>query len=511
MGSQMPRPTSDALRLVASVGAVGLVTLAYAGWLGVSNAAIVSTTYLLVVLVVAATSRFAVAAMTSVVAILCFNYFFLPPVGTWTIAEAQNWVALFALLAVSLVASNLSAAARARADEAIGRRNELARLFDLSRDILAMTASRDALSWLARSVARRFDLEFVANALPRAAAGWDVFDAGRPTALDEGRLTDPMNAALAAFDFDARTRTYSGHTTLSVGEQALRLVPLRVGTKPIGLLAAGGRPVEPGTLDALAGLVALAIERARFLEDRKVAELTRHSEELKTALLASLGHDLRTPLAAIRVAATNIGTAAPAQPELADQTDVILTEAERLSRLFDNILEMARIDAGSVETEARWTHPTEIIDAARTQVGQALAGHAIRIQVEHDPRVRLDGRLTASAVAHLLENAAQYSPAGTPIEVVAEVTTEGLTFSIRDHGPGIAPGDLPHVFDRFYRGSSAFGRTSGTGMGLSIARELLAVGGGRIRAQNAPGGGAEFTVVVPAATRPVESPVSPLP
>lgn len=506
MGSFMPR-SGDASRLLASIGSVGLVTLVYAGWLGVSNAAIVSTTYLLVVLVVAATSRFAIAAATSVAAILCFNYFFLPPVGTWTVAEPENWIALFALLAVSLVASNLSTAARARADEAIGRRDELARLFDLSRDILAMTAGRDALSWLARSVAQRFDLESVAIALPRADDGWDLFETDRSTPLDERWFTEAMTAAEPAFDFDARTRTYSGHSTHSVGERTVRLVPLRVGTKPIGLLAASGRPVEPGTLDALAGLVALAIERARFLEDRKTAELTRQSEELKTALLASLGHDLRTPLAAIRVAATNIG--ATTQQGLADQADVILTETERLSRLFDNILEMARIDAGSVEVETRWTHPTEIIDAARRQVEQTLTGHAIRVHVDDDAPVRLDARLTATAVAHLLENAAQYSPAGSAIDVAADVTPECLTVRVRDRGPGISAGDLPHVFDRFYRGSNATRRTSGTGMGLSIARELLAVGGGKIRVRNAPDGGAEFTVAVPVATRPVEPSVSP--
>ena len=164
----MTRERSDAARLVAGVGAVGVVTLAFARWLPVSNAATVSTTLLMVVLVVAATSRLWVAVVTSFVAMLSFNFFFLPPVGTFTIADPQNWVALSSFLAVSLVASNLSAVARARTSEAVGRRDELARLFDLSRDVLvdAPTAARRS-STLARSIARRFDLEFVAIALPR--------------------------------------------------------------------------------------------------------------------------------------------------------------------------------------------------------------------------------------------------------------------------------------------------------------------------------------------------------
>lgn len=484
----MPRH-SDASRLATSVAAVGLVTVGYAGWLGVSNPAIVSTTYLLVVLLVAATSRFSIAAVTSVIAILCFNFFFLPPIGKWTISESENWVALFALLAVSLVASNLSAAARARAEEAIGRQNELARLFDLSRDILAMEAGRDALSWLAQTIGRRFDLAFVAIALPGDGNTWDVFDAGVPTTLPQAWLAGAMESPP------------SRHSTIALGNDDLRLVPLRVAPQPIGLLAVRGRPVEPGTLDALAGLVALAIERARLLDDQKAAEVTRHSEALKTALLASLGHDLRTPLAAIRVAAANISGAGSTAPEQSDQADVILTEAERLSHVFDSILEMARIDAGSVAFDARWTHPTEIIDAARKQVGRSLTGHEVHVQVDDDSSVRLDPRLTASAVAQLLENAARYSPTGTPIEVTAALTETGLMLRVRDWGPGIAEADFDHLFDRFYRGRNARHAASGTGMGLSIARGLLAVSGGRIWARNADGGGAEFTVVVPTMAR----------
>ena len=240
---------------------------------------------------------------------LCLNFFFLPPVGTFAIADPQNWVALFAFLAVSLVASNLSAVARARTQEAVGRRDELARLFDLSRDVLMMTDSREALSVLARSIARRFDLEFVAMAVPRETSGRSI-EAGRARlTLDRRQLSTAFAAAQTTLEFDAYARTYAGHRTMTVDGHVIRLVPLRVGTKPIGVLAAAGRPVEAGTLDTLAGVVAIAIERAQFLEERKAGELTRQSEQLKTALLASLGHDLRTPLTAIRVAASNLKAA----------------------------------------------------------------------------------------------------------------------------------------------------------------------------------------------------------
>jgi two-component system sensor histidine kinase KdpD len=289
---------------------------------------------------------------------------------------------------------------------------------------------------------------------------------------------------------------------ITIEGQTVRLVPLRLGTRTVGLLAAAGRPVEPGTLDALAGVAAIAIERAQFLEERKAAELARQSEELKSALLASLGHDLRTPLTAIRLAAANLQASWLADADRREQSDLILAEVERLSRLFQNILEMARIDAGAVATDVRWVHPSEILEAARDQVEHTLRQHRVTVEAESDRLVRLDPRLTASALAHILENAAQYAPPESPIDVTMMVSPEGLAASVRDRGPGIAPADLPHLFDRFYRGAEAKRRVSGTGMGLSIARGMLAAERGRIWAENCPDGGAQFSIVVPAESKP---------
>jgi two-component system, OmpR family, sensor histidine kinase KdpD len=491
-----PRPLSEWLRLAAGLGAVAAVTAA-CRWLGVVNAATVSTTFLLVVLVVAATSRLWVALTVSTVAVLCFNFFFLPPLGTFVVAEPQNWLALISFLAVSLVASNLSAVARARTAEALGRRDEQARLFDLSRDVLVLPDSRAALTALARAVARRFDLEYLAIALP-ADDTWDVSAAGaEDITLDPKQLAVALAAAQTTLEFDAYSRTYSGHRELTADGRIIRLVPLRVGTRPIGLMAASGRPVDPGTLDALAGVVAIAIERANLLQERKAAELTRQSDELKSALLASIGHDLRTPLTAIRVAAANLREAGLPPADRLEQSDLIQAEVERLARLFQNLMDLARIDTGAVARDTRRVHPSEIVAAAREQVEHLLRGHPLDVTVDPDVPVRLDPRLTASALAHLLENAAQYAPEGTPIAVRAGVVGDRLEISVRDHGPGIAPADLPRVFDRFYRGENARTRTSGTGMGLWIARGFLAAQHGRVWAGNAGGGGAVFSIAVP--------------
>jgi two-component system, OmpR family, sensor histidine kinase KdpD len=479
----MKATSAEVRSLLSGLVGIAALTLLFTNWTQVSSSATVSLSFLVVVLLVAATARLWVAVSTSIAAMLAFNFFFLPPVGTFTIADPQNWIALFAFLAVSLVASNLSAVARARTQEVVARRDELGRLFDLSRDVLLITDSQEANARLAGFVSRRFDLDYAAICIPHG-SDWAVFRAGpKELALDPHDLSTAFAAA------------ETGHRRTAAG---VSLVPLRLGTKPIGLLAAAGRPVEPGTFDAVAGIAAIAIERAQFLDERKSAELARQSEELKSALLASLGHDLRTPLTAIRVAASNLQASWPTDQERREQSDLILLEVERLARLFQNILEMARIDAGAVTQDRRWVAPLEIVEAARGGVEHALRGYVIDADIESERLVRLDPRLTAAALSHLLENAAQYAPPESTIDLRAAVHDDGLTLTVRDHGPGIASSDLPHVFERFYRGTNTKHRRNGTGMGLAIARGLLAVERGDISAENCADGGARFTIVVPA-------------
>src|SRR5471030_3130648 len=269
-------------RLVAALAALAFVTWAYVSWLQVTNATTVALSFLLVVLVVATTSRLWVAVATSMAAMLAFNFFFLPPIGGLTISDPHNWVALFAFLAVSLVASNLSSMARVRTDDALARRDEMVRLFDVSRDVLLITESGPALSLLARAVARRFDLEYTAICLPHP-NGWDIAQGGTlDLALEQEALARAF-AGAEALEYDADTRAFSSRRDVHVNGRTVTTVPLRLGTKAIGLLAMAGRLPEPGALDALGGVVAIAIERAHFLEALKTADLARQGEELKSA------------------------------------------------------------------------------------------------------------------------------------------------------------------------------------------------------------------------------------
>ena len=232
---------TDAARVAGALAAVAAITWIYTSWLHVSNATTVALTFLLVVLVAAATSRLLVAVVASVASMVCFNFYFLPPVGTLTISDPQNWIALFVFLAVSLVASNLSSVARARATEATARRDELGRLFDLSRDVLLVTGGTDAIAVLAKYIARRFDIAYVGICLP-AGDDWDIAEAGSiALTLNRKELTTALASIENTLEFDARERTYGGHRVTAAGSCAVRLVPLRLGTRPIGACWPRGR------------------------------------------------------------------------------------------------------------------------------------------------------------------------------------------------------------------------------------------------------------------------------
>jgi two-component system sensor histidine kinase KdpD len=191
-----------------------------------------------------------------------------------------------------------------------------------------------------------------------------------------------------------------------------------------------------------------------------------------------------------------------AEPQRTEQSEIILTEVERLQRLFQNILEMTRIDAGAIAPEREWVHPLEIVEAAQSQVEYTLREHQFQVEDGAGAGViKVDPRLTSAALAHLLENAAQYSPPGSRITVAHHIDNERLLITVEDEGQGIASGDLPHLFERFYRGGGAPANSAGTGMGLSITKGLLAAENGEVWAENRPEGGARFSMLIPAAVR----------
>ena len=284
-------------------------------------------------------------------------------------------------------------------------------------------------------------------------------------------------------------------------DRGVWLVPLRHGTKAVGLLATASAALDTSALDAVAGVVAIAIERAQLLAERDATEQVRQRADLASTLLASLSHDLRTPLTAIGVAVANLARALPADERRA-QSDAAVAEVGRLTRLVQDILDMARIDAGAIALDRQWVAASDIVDAALAHVRHALSGRALQIDAGDALEVELDPRLVSAALAHLLENAAQYSPSDRLIAVAARIDRDGLHVCVTDQGPGLDPGELEHLFERFYRGAAGRRSAFGTGMGLSITRGLLAAAGGRVRAENMASGGARFSIHVPGPVRP---------
>lgn len=246
--------------------------------------------------------------------------------------------------------------------------------------------------------------------------------------------------------------------------------------------------------------------RAReVVTSRNELELVRQKADFTSTLLASLSHDLRTPLTAIQVAITNLQNHALTDGARDEQVRVAEAELGRLSRLFTDILDIAKIDSASMTPEREWVTPSDIIDAALANLGPLLTGRALKVEASEDTLVNVDPRLTSAALSHLIENAAQYSPAETAIEISGSVGPDALELAVTDYGPGIDPAELPKLFDRFYRGKRQQAHPAGTGMGLAITRGLLAVEQGRVAGENTAAGGARFSITVPAAQRPVEA------
>jgi two-component system, OmpR family, sensor histidine kinase KdpD len=458
----------------------------------------VALAFLLVVLATATVGHLWASIVVSMAAMLVLNFFFLPPLGTLTVAHPQNWIALFAFLIVAVIASNLSAAAQARASEAIASRNEVTRLFDLTRDVLLTTETAGAIDALARHVARRFELPKIAICLPTD-HGWRIHQGGSDhVSIDTLTLNMTLARARGTVEYDAGQRAYGGHLQIG-GDRGYALLPLRHGTKAVGLLAASSSNRDIGSLDALAGVVAIAIERVQFLTERDAAELVRQKADLAATLLASLSHDLRTPLTAIKAAVENLRRDLPTE-ERVEQARAASAELHRLTRLFEDILDMARIDAAAIRVDKQWVTAADVVDAASAHVRHALDGHALRVEADADREAEIDPKLTSVALSHVLENAALYSPIDREIVVQAHVEDDGLHVSVTDRGPGLDPGELEHLFERFYRGHTARHSTFGTGMGLSITRGLLAAAGGRIWSENVSGG-ARFSMVIPGAVR----------
>lgn len=468
------------LRLLASVAGVAVIT-AVAYRLTPVNATTVGFAYLLIVLIVASTWGFLEALAASITATILFNLYFLPPTGQLTIADPQNWIALFSFLATSLIASRLSTIAKSRAADAMQRQQDVEHLYTFSRAILLIDDSEPFAKQLANKLAEIFALNAVILYDRRSD---EMYRAG-PADFD-GMKEQLREAALQSAFFTDTSR-----------KRVMTVV--RLGSEPIASLAIQGGPITDSVLQGISNLIAIGLERAKAQDLAQQVAAARQTELLRTTLIDAMAHEFKTPLTSIKAATTSL-LSAPEQPE-ANKTELLKVadeEADHLKELIENALEMARLDAAHIDVQ---TEVSSLEEAIRDVVATMQTAIDSRpIQIVSDPRmppIAFDRRLLKLAVKQILDNALKYSPPGTPVTLRIQNANNGsATLEIVDRGTGISPQEQQRIFQRFYRSPSMHQQIPGTGLGLSIAQRIVQAHGGDLTVISNPGE-TSFRMILP--------------
>ena len=504
-GVYTKRIVDTARWLIIALALAGIVTL-YRHYLHVNNTT-VALTLLLLVLLLAGNWGLRYAVVASAAATILFNYFFLPPVHTFTIADTQNWIALFAFLGTAIYAAHLAARIREESDEANARRRESEMLYQLGRQLLQPENVGQVLNYIPSSVA---------NAFNSPAVTLYIADGDRIYLSDPKRISSPKVAWEPDSETEHSPTTYQdrsrGEIVRDLREAMLLpifrppsdgfpvAIPLRTGVRPSGALLLEAITLSRETMEALSGLVAMSIERAEALEHSARSEAAKETERLRTALLDSVTHELRTPLTSIKASISSLLS----QNGLDDASrhdllTVIDEESDRLNHLIEQAVEMAQLDAHKVHLELK----PEPVAALIHDCGRTPAAPCIRTAISASPwprslpNVLADAAWIQKVLSNLLGNAVKYSDAGQPIFVSAAVQGGMLAISVADRGAGIEPMEQEMIFDKFYRGQGQRNRVAGTGMGLAISRAIVQAHGGTIGVTSQLGHGSVFTFTLP--------------
>ena len=465
-------------------------------YLNISNIALV---YLTAVLVSAVMYGLGPSLLACLVGVLAYNFFFLPPVYSFTIADPENLVALVAFAIVAVIASNLAASVRGQAIAARHRAKITEDLYHFSRKLGAAVTLDDLLWATAHQIALMLKVRVVLL-LPEG--GSVAVKAGFPP---EDMLED---ADLAAAKWAWEKNRPAGRDSDTLPGAKWLFLPMRTSRSPVGV--AGIIRDDPGPLltpdqqrlfDALLDQAALAIERVNLAADLDKARLAAETDRLRSALLTSISHDLRTPLASILGSASSLASQGAAFDEDTKKAllGTIQEEAERLNRFIGNLLDMTRLESGAVEPRTTLAVLSDVIGAALQRADKILARHRVELKLDADlPMLPLDMVLFEQTLFNLLDNAAKYSPPGSLIRVTARRTRDVVRLSVLDEGDGIPEADVERIFDKFYRARGADHGRAGTGLGLAICRGFVEAMHGTITAANrADRRGAVFTIFLP--------------
>jgi two-component system sensor histidine kinase KdpD len=455
-------------------------------------------TYLLTVVIVAVYLGRGPAILTSFLSVLAFDFFFVPPYMTFAVSDTEYLLTFLGLLGVGLVISELTARVRDQADMARRRESDTAALYGLSRDLATAAGMDDILRAITQNVSQTFDREVVIF-LP----GKSGDERLKPYANNPNFTPDMNENAVAVWTFEHGQSAGRGTDTLSAAEA--RYIPLKTARGVVGVVGVKPKdvsrhlsPEQVRLLEAFASQAALAIERVQLADQAREAQVMQTTEKLQSALLNSISHDLRTPLASITgVLSTlqeNGGLAGEMRRSLLDNAR---EEADRLNRLVGNLLDMTRIDSGAIQVTREPCDVQDVIGTALEQVGDRLGDHPVSVDIPNDiPLVPMDFVLIERVLVNLLDNAIKYSSPQAPIEIQARITSEHLEIKVQDRGLGIPVGELELVFDKFYRVQRP-SSVSGTGLGLAICKGIVEAHGGSIRAENRAGGGTVMTMNLP--------------
>jgi len=490
--------TWSVLAVAVTVGVAWLFNAAVAHVLGS-----VGMLFLVPVLLSAVSFGLRPALFTAFVSVMSYNFFFLPPLYTFTIADPNNWVSFAVLLLVAITAGNLAARVRVQADLAATRAAIAGELFRFTGK-LAGSARLDDILWAAAFQIASMLKANVVILLPDPVTKHLEIRGGYPP---EDEL-DVQDLAAAAWCWE-KGKAAGRHAETLPGTKRLFL-PMRTGEGLIGVIGlqrlddkALLTPEERRLLDALIDQTALAVVRAQLVEQVDEAQVRAEADKLRVAMLTSLSHDLRTPLATILGAATTL--AANDGLYDASQTKEMLStireEAERLDRFVGNLLDMSRLEAGALGVKPEAVEVRDLVEAAGKRLARRLSGHRIALDLPDDlPLALVDPLLLEQSIVNLLDNAAKYAPVGSRILVGARAADKKILLTVEDEGPGIPPEALPHIFDKFYRAKAGDRRVAGTGLGLAVARGFVEAFGGSLDAANrTDASGAVLTITLPAA------------
>jgi two-component system sensor histidine kinase KdpD len=451
--------------------------------------------YLLGIVVVATRYGRGPSLVSSVLSVAALDFLFVPPVYTFAVTDVRYVFVFAVMLVVGLVISSLAARIRTQADAASQRERRTAALYAMSRELASTRGVETLLTIAVRHISEVFRSHVVVL-LPGTGGSLDAWSGGQFT-LDANEL------GVARWVHEHHQPAGLGTATLP-GASALYL-PLQAPRGPVGVLGvrspdghAFDAPDQLHQLETFANQIALAIERAQLADEAQDAQVRIETERLRSSLLSSVSHDLRTPLATITGAASTILESGPRLDAQTRQElmESIREEADRLNRLVQNLLEMTRLESGALQLHREWHPLEEVIGASLSRLGKKLAGRKVHTSVPSDlPLVPIDDVLVEQVLVNLLDNAIKYTPPESPIRIMATSTDEAVTVEIADRGPGLPRGEEDRVFEKFYRAQPDRGR--GSGLGLAICQGIVKAHGGRIWAQNLPEGGVAFLFTLP--------------